>query len=440
MVTSPPFTLDPMGSDIPGEAAQLRGIGDVVRVELPGGIPAWAITRHDLLRQVILDPQVSKDPSQHWRLWPEVATRPEWSWIQVVIGGQTMLNAYGADHRRLRKLLAPSFTNHRTKALQPIIESITAELLDELSALPAGESVELREAYAHPLPLGVICELFGVPCESRLDFARLVETILDLSNEPSDVIAAFGKVNSMIRDLISLKREYPADDLTTDLVNSRDRGDRLTDDELVDTLLMIISGGQETTVSLILSAVHALCTHPDQLEQVQAGIISWEAVVEETLRWSPPAANIPMRFAIETLNVGDVEIPAGDAILTTYLAAGRDPRHHGPRADQFDAARPASERREHLAFGIGAHHCIGEPLAWQEALTALPALFNRFPDLRLAVDTSQLRQNPSFLLQGWSRLPVQLAETAADQVTVHSDPLPVSMKAAAEEMNEWSTW
>jgi cytochrome P450 len=408
MISQLPIALDPSGADIPGEAALLRDSGDVVRVELPGGIPAWAVTRHDLLRRILLDPKVSKDARQHWRLWPEVSARPEWAWINVVVGGQTMLNAYGAEHQRLRRLLAPSFTSHRTKAIQPIIDRITAELLEGLDALPAGRIIDLRTAYAHPLPLGVICELFGVPPEVRLDFARLVSAVLDTTTDPGEAAAAVVEVYGMIDDLIAGKSEHPAEDLTTQLINARDEGDRLAQEELRDTLLMIISGGQETTVSLILNAVHALLTHPDQLKRVRTGDITWEAVVQETLRWSPPAANIPLRFAVEPVDLGGVQIPAGDAILATYLAAGRDPHQHGQYADGFDAGR---EQCEHLAFGVGTHHCVGEPLAWREALTALPALFDRFPDVCLAIDTAGLRQTPSFMIQGWSELPVQLTRS-----------------------------
>ncbi|TYB41836.1 cytochrome P450 family protein [Actinomadura chibensis] len=412
MTSRPPFTIDPAGADLVGEAARLREAGDVVRVELPGGIPAWVVTRHDLLRRVLLDPKVSKDARRHWRLWPEVATRPEWAWINVVVGGRTMLNAYGAEHRRLRRLLSPSFTNHRTKEMQPIVDRITAGLLDDLAALPPGRVVDLRAAYAQPLPLGVICERFGVPEEMRLDFARLVSAVLDTSiASPEESAVAVVEVYKMIDDLIARKREHPADDLTTQLIEAREGDDRLSRDELRDTLLMIISGGQETTVSLIVNSVHSLLTHPDQLRRVRAGDLSWEAVIEETLRVNPSAANIPLRFAVEPLDLEGVRVPAGDAILATYLVAGHDPHQHGEDAAEFDAGR---EQRENLAFGIGAHHCIGEPLAWQEALTALPALFERFPDLRLAADTAELGQLPTFMLQGWSELPVRLTAPPLD--------------------------
>jgi len=376
----------------------------VVRVELPGGIPAWAVTRHELLRDVILDPRVSRDGPRHWRLWPQVAQRPEWAWIAQWIGTGSMLNTYGADHTRLRRLIAGAFTRRQVEALRPKIEQITADLLDALAASPSGQPVDLHATYAHPLPMRVICELFGVPESMREDAATMVERIVDTTATADQAAETIAFTGAVLHSLIAHRRDHPGDDLTTTLISARDGGDRLDEDELLGTLLLFIGAGHETTVNLIGNAVHALLTHPDQLARVRAGDIGWDRVVEETLRWAPSIANLPLRFAVSDIGVGGVTIPAGDAVLTTIAAANRDPRHYED-ADTFDATRDAGD---HLAFGIGVHHCIGAPLARLETGAALPALFERFPDLRLAVEPERLDQVPSFVVFGWRPMPVRL--------------------------------
>ncbi|QKZ23755.1 cytochrome P450 family protein [Streptomyces chartreusis] len=399
------FALDPFGADIPGESARLRALGPIVPVDLPGGIPVWAPTGYDTLKELILDPRVSKDPRQHWRLWPEMAEHPSWGWILGWVGVVNMLSTYGTDHARLRKLVAPSFTQRRTEVMRPRVEAITGELLD---ALDKGDAeVDLKAGFAHPLPMRMICELFGVPDELQEATGTLIAAIMDTS-DPSPEHAAFvqEQIGTVLPALIAHRSEHPGDDLTTELIRVRDEdGDRLSDEELLYTLLLVIGAGFETTVNLIGNAVVALLTHPEQLAEVRSGKIGWDAVIDETLRVHPSIASLPLRFAVSDIEVGDVTVAAGDAIITTYAAAGVDPAYYGQDADSFDASRGADD---HLAFGIGVHRCIGAPLARVEALTALPALFERFPDLRLAVREEELRQVPSFIAFGWQEIPVLL--------------------------------
>lgn len=406
MTVTDRIALDPLGTDIAAESARLRALGPVVPVELPGGIPAWAPTRYGTLRELILDPRVSKDPRLHWRLWPEIAEKPSWAWILGWVGVVNMLSTYGPDHTRLRKLVAPSFTHRRTEAMRPRVEAITAELLDALEAA-GGDVVDVKAGLAHPLPMRMICELMGVPDELREDTGRLIAALMDTSDpSPEHAASVQRQIGTVFPALIAHRAAHPGDDMTTELIRVRDEdGDRLSEEELLYTLLLVIGAGFETTVNLIGNAVVALLRSPGQLAAVRSGEIGWDAVVDETLRAHPSIASLPLRFAVTDVVVDGVTIPAGDAIITTYAAAGLDPEHYGPDADRFDAARGADD---HLAFGIGVHRCIGAPLARLEALTALPALFERFPGLRLAEGDEGLRQVPSFIAIGWQEIPVRL--------------------------------
>ncbi|MFF4508496.1 cytochrome P450 [Streptomyces sp. NPDC001401] len=408
-----PLVIDPTGRDIHGEATRIREHGPVTLVELPDGVAAWAVSSPDLLKRLLTDPRVSKDPRRHWTRWINGEIAPEWplfTWVAV----QNMFTAYGGEHKRLRALVSKAFTARRTAALQPRVEEITKNLLDRVEqAGKDGQVVDLREGFCYPLPIQVISELFGLPEDQGAELRAVVDGIFHTSATPEEVTDIYTRFYAALAKLVAFKRESPGDDLTSALIASRndEGGTGLSEQELLDTLVLMVSAGHETTVNLIDNAIHALLTHPDQLALVRSGHASWDDVVEETLRVEAPVASLPLRYAVEDLAMGEfggpegVVIGKGEAILAAYAAAGRHPGKYGDDADRFDVTRVD---KEHLAFGYGVHFCLGAPLGRLEARIALPALFERFPDLQLAVSQDELEPVDSFISNGHRSLPVRL--------------------------------
>lgn len=403
-----PFLLDPSAADPHTELQALRARGPATPVDILG-VSAWAITSPSLLKQLLNSGDVSKDGRQHW---PQFAGAVQ-SWpLALWVAVESMFTAYGGDHRRLRRLIAPALSARHVAPLHNRIEQLVQHLLDELDQAEPGETVDLRERLAYPLPIQVISELMGLPCDQQPQFRRCVDALFATNVTAEQTSASAAALYAILDSLIAEKRRRPSDDLTSMLIAARDvegDGSALSESELRDTLLLMVSAGYETTVNLIDQAVTALLTHPAQLAHLRAGRATWADAVEEALRLEPAVKHLPLRFAVRDIPLPDGQVIAqGDAILASYAAANRDPAWH-THPDGFDITRIA---REHLAFGHGVHFCLGAPLARLEVTTALRALFDRFPDIRLAVPPDQLTPLPSLISNGHQELPVLLRSAA----------------------------
>ncbi|MFE9707867.1 cytochrome P450 [Streptomyces sp. NPDC005930] len=395
--------LDPFVTDLDGEGARLRAAGPLAAVELPGGVPVWAVTHHAEAKALLTDPRLVKD-IEVWGAWRRGEIPADWPLIGLANPGRSMLTVDGAEHRRLRTLVAQALTARRVEHMRGRITELTDRLLDEL---PADGVVDLKAAFAYPLPMYVIADLMGIE-EARLPRLKvLFEKFFSTQTPPEEVVATLTELASVMGETVAAKRAVPGDDLTSALIQASENGDHLTDAEIVSTLQLMVAAGHETTISLIVNAVVNLSAHPEQRDLVLSGKAEWSAVIEETLRFSTPTSHVLIRFATEDVPVGEKVIPAGDALIVSYGALGRDERAHGPTAGSFDVTRASGNR--HISFGHGPHVCPGAALSRMEAGVALPALYARFPHLDLAVPVAELRNKPVVTQNDLFELPVRLA-------------------------------
>jgi 2-hydroxy-5-methyl-1-naphthoate 7-hydroxylase len=401
-----PHRMNPAGGCPHADNARLLAEGAVAPVVLPGDVAGMAVLGHDALKEFLAHPDVAKG-AEHFTALRDGEIPDGWP-LKTFATVQGMITADDADHRRLRSLVSKAFTARRVEELRPRIETVTAQLLDGLGeAAVAGDGVaDLRTHFALPLPMGVICELLGVDAEHQDRLHHLSNQVVSTSIGPEEAMAANREMAAVLASVAATRMENPGDDLTSALIAAREEdGDRLSEHELIGTLLLMIIAGHETTLNLITNAVRALCAHRDQLELVQSGKASWSDVVEETLRWDSPVSFFPFRYPTRDLTLDGTVIPKGTPVLAGYSAAGRDKAAHGPDADRFDITRSGGAR--HLSLGHGPHYCLGSPLARMEATIALEQLFARFPELDLAIPEAELPWHASFVGNSVQKLPVR---------------------------------
>nr|WP_203680182.1 cytochrome P450 [Streptomyces microflavus] len=394
-----------MVQDLDGETARLRDTGVLARIELLG-VPAWTVTRHAEARQLLVDTRLVKDIDA-WGLWRSGVVTRDWPLIGMIDAGRSMFTVDGAEHRRLRTKTSQALTPRRLEAIRPAIEKFTDELLDNLDAARGEDgTVDLKAVFAQPLPMKVVGMLMGVDESQHAMLTRQYKAFFSMLTPQDQRLALLAELDVFYTDLVREKTANPTDDLTSALILAEEGGEPLTEEEVVGNLKAMVAAGHETTIGLILNAVRALLSHPDQLEKVLAGEIGWDAVIEETLRWDTPTTHLLMRFATEDITVGDTVIEEGEGVVISYRAIGRDVEQHGDDADAFDITR--ATRNRHMTFGHGPHICPGAALSRVEAAVALPALFARFPGLRLAIPDAEISKLPVMTQNDMAAFPVLL--------------------------------
>ncbi|MBZ6472703.1 cytochrome P450 family protein [Streptomyces griseocarneus] len=373
--------------------AELRARGPVHRVRTPEGPECWLVVGHDEIRNTLNDPRLSKN-------WDNASGALG---LPVIAAGPHMLSADPPHHTRLRRLVAREFTAKRVEALAPRVQQITDGLLDRMLRAP-DRRADLVQVLSFPLPMGVICELLGVPDLDREAFHQWSDVAIGTA-PPDEKTRNAQEVAGYLAGLVAAKRRQPGEDLLSDLIRATDEdGDRLSPDELIGMAWLLLVAGHETTVNLIGNGVLALLRHPGQLADLRADFGLLDNAVEEMLRYDGPVETSTYRFTTEPMEIAGTRIPGGGELVVVALAdADRDPdRFPGPH--RFDIHRDA---RGHVAFGHGIHYCLGAPLARLEGRIAIRSLLERCPDLELDCHPDALIWREGMLMRGPHRLPVR---------------------------------
>ncbi len=308
-------------------------------------------------------------------------------------------------HTRLRRLISAAFARGHTERLRPWVRSMAGEMVSSMAAaIERDGSADLLSHLAAPLPVEVIAELLGVPAADRSRLQPWSNAIVkmyeyDLAPElAADAEAASAEFVSYLRALAADRAANPGDDLVSDLVSERDGSDRLSDDELVATAVLLLMAGHEATVNVIGNGVLALLTHRAQWDRLVADPALLPTAVEELIRYDAPL-QLFERTAVAATTVAGYQLEPGDKIAALLGAAARDPLVF-PDADTLDIGRSPNP---HLGFGGGIHYCVGAPLARVEIAAALEALATRLPGLRLAAEPERRGE---FVIRGLRTLPV----------------------------------
>ncbi len=376
----------------------LRAEGSVHQVRLPDGTLSWWITRYEDIEAALSDWETFSS-QVHNAVQDEEIQNSQALIRKDEMLKHTMINRDPPDHSRMRKLVVRAFSANRIDGLRPRIQELADQLLDDLAKRP---SVDLVEDYAFPLPVGVICELLGVPHEDIPYYGGLV-TKLTGARSPQEGKDAIESLKVFITEKLAAKRTRPGEDVFTAMVQAADAGS-LSEPELPAMGLQLLTAGHETSIYMISGGMLRLLEHPEQLAKLRDDPDLVPTAVDELLRFDPPPVPGIFRHVTRDVTLDGTTIPKGSLVILNLAAGNRDTGKFSC-PEKLDVTR---EDNPHMAFGGGVHYCLGARLARLEGEVAFGTLLRRFPNLELAVPAKQIRHRPLNFLQRLESLPVKL--------------------------------
>ncbi|MGH1563473.1 cytochrome P450 [Mumia sp. DW29H23] len=397
-LSDPGFVADPYPV-----LAELRATGPLLWHE-PSG--RWLATTHDAVSQTLRNRRLG-------RLWQDWEPVEDMEPFNALHRNQMMENEPPA-HTRLRRLVAGAFGRGHVERMRPRVEVLTERLLDGL-----GGTTDILGQYAEPLPVYVICDLLGVPGDDHAQLRTWSQGIVHMYEQGVDeatkqeAIAASVAFSAYVAELVEerkaqMRRGIRGEDLLTDLIAERDTASggaaRLSEDELVATVVLLLNAGHEASVNVFGNGLYALLSHPEQRDRVLSGEVSVATALEELIRYDAPL-QLFERTATEDVEVAGTTVRAGEKVACLMGSANRDAAVFAD-PDAFDVAR---DPNPHVGFGMGLHFCLGAPLARMELEITLSRLLERFPRLEL---TGVAPRRPTWVLRGFEGVQVDLGEAA----------------------------
>jgi cytochrome P450 len=377
---------------------ELRSSGSVVRVRFPFFGKIWATTTQELADRVLKD-----NATFTQRRDDGGVVGMQW-WMPSIIRTLTnnMASMDEPDHRRLRAIVDEAFRRRAVLDMEPRILAIADDFAGKLFA--AGSPADLIERYAQQVPLAVICELLGLPLADRSKFTAWASSLTRVTGAIGifRLVPSIAAMNRYLRRHLKSVREHGGEGLVAELVRVEKEGGRISPDEMVSMIFLLLFAGHETTTHLISGSVYELLRSRGLREWLAEDWSRANLAVEEFLRFVSPVQFTNPRFVSKDADLGGVRLRKGDKIMPMLAAGNFDPRAN-EHPEKLDLARRPNR---HISFGTGIHFCLGHQLARIEGICGLKALFRRWPKLALAIDESQIRLRKSPGLWAIERLPV----------------------------------